>query len=202
MVGASYGKARELRAILSWVGKSKGVIFTTTRLFTERRFGKEAFDACTARLDPCDQAIVSEIVPLGWYPLAPMVRFMRCVDELYGRGDLALCEEMGRFAADWQLGRVKKLLLRFAPGEWVLRRGLNLWHSYHDSGSWSLETPEPNVIIGRLVEFAIEDAAWCRRTQGFLERVGLFTGAREAKVEHPRCVALGDSCCEFTSHWR
>src|SRR5579884_3851923 len=129
------------------VGRSKGVLFTATRRFTEDRFGKDAVEACLCELDPHDQAILRDIEPIGWYPLEPVVHYMRALDRRFGKGDLGLCDEIGRYSAAWSLSSLHKLMLRFAPGEWLWVRGMRVWRQYHDTGRWESEKTGDRSMI-------------------------------------------------------
>jgi hypothetical protein len=184
------------------VGLSKGAIYTAARMFTEKRFGKEAVGECLSKLDPADREILRGVIPMGWYPLEPTVRFGECVDRIYGTGDLALVREIGRFSAEWQVNAFHKLILRFKPGEWLIQRGFNLWKQYHDTGRWEIEHPEPNHVVGRLQGFSVAMVGWCTRFQGWLTRAAELTGARDVVIEHPRCRARGDDLCEYNGNWK
>lgn len=170
-------------------------------MFTERRFGKPAVERCIRELAPADQEVLLSIVPLGWFPLEPTARFGVAVDKLYGRGDLELCREIGRFSAEWQLNLFHKLVLRFKPAEWLFVRGMSVWQQYHDTGRWEVERPGENHVIARLRDFAVAEPGWCARFGGFIQRAAEVTGARNVEVQHPRCRVLGEPCCEYEGRW-
>src|SRR5437879_6227373 len=71
-------------------GRSKGLLFTAARMFTEQRFGPPAVEACLRQLSASDQEILRSLIPVGWYPLQPTVHYMRVLDATYGKGDLGL----------------------------------------------------------------------------------------------------------------
>ena len=106
---------------------SKGTLYASVRLFTERRFGRDAVDKLLAQLTKEDQDLLSSIVPVGWYPLEPIMRFHRVLDKTFGKGDLSLCHEVGRFSAEWQLTSFHKMLLRFKTPDWFFQKGFTVW---------------------------------------------------------------------------
>jgi len=182
-------------------GRSRGLLFTAARMFTEQRFGPDAVEHCLRQLDEADQAILRSLIPMGWYPLDPTVRFMHALDELYGAGDLRLCREVGMFSAEWQLTVLHRFVLWLKPVEWLMHRGMTNWRQSHDTGRWETEQVARNHIVGRLYDFAIVDAAWCIRFTGFLEKALMLTGVRNIDIQETRCRARGDECCKFVGRW-
>jgi predicted hydrocarbon binding protein len=128
--------------------------------------------------------------------------FHRAIDRLYGRGDLAMCREIGRFSADWQLNSFHKLVLRWKSPRWMVEKAGTMWRHYHDTGRWEIvEQPDRNVVTGRLYEFHFVDAAFCMREQGWFERAVELTGGRQPVVRELRCRARGDDACEYSGTW-
>ena len=95
------------------LAKFKGSVFESTRMFTVEAFGADAVARVLAELDAEDQRVLSDVQLLGWYPVEPVLRYMRVLDRLYGKNDLKLCEQSGRFSAGWQMNTVLKVFLRF-----------------------------------------------------------------------------------------
>ena len=182
-------------------GRSRGLLFTAARMFTEQRFGLEAVEHCLRQLDESDQAILRSLIPMGWYPLEPTVQFMRVLDDLYGSGDLRLCREIGMFSAEWQLTVLHRFVMWLKPVEWLMHRGMTNWRQSHDTGRWETEQLGPTHIVGRLYEFAVADLAWCVRLAGFLERAVSLTGAQNVEISETRCRARGGECCKFVGRW-
>jgi hypothetical protein len=172
------------------------------KLHAERRFGREGVAACLADLSADDCELLESIVPVGWYPLEPALRFSRCVDQRFGSGDLALCREAGRFSAEWQLSSFHKMLLRLTSPGWMFERGLGVWQQYHDSGRWEILQPSTTELVGRLYDFAVVDRAFCVREHGWFERAIELTGGDQVVIEEPRCRAQGAECCEYVGRWR
>jgi hypothetical protein len=184
------------------VALSKGTLYASVRLFTERRFGRDAVDKCLAQLVKDDQDLLSSIVPVGWYPLEPILRFHRVLDKTFGRGDLSLCKEVGRFSAEWQLTSFHKMLLRFKTPDWFFQKGFTVWRQYHDTGRWELIRTTNNSLTGRLLEFAVVDAAFCMREMGWFQRAAELTGGTNVIIEETHCRSRGDPYCEYAGKWK
>ncbi|HJZ85718.1 MAG TPA: hypothetical protein VKN99_11140 [Polyangia bacterium] len=184
------------------MGLSKGTLYVSVRMFTERQFGRDAVERCLAQLSRDDRDLLSSIVPVGWYPLEPILRFHRAVDKTFGRGDLALCRDVGRFSAEWQLNSFHKFLLRFKTPEWFFAKGISVWRQYHDTGRWEWAKQEPGHIVGRLFDFSVTDAAFCMREQGWFWRAAELTGGVHVVVDERRCRTRGDEFCEYEGRWQ
>src|SRR5690349_19940726 len=91
----------------------KGSIFESTRVFTLKEFGEGAHARVMRELSTSDQAALSGMSVLGWYPVEPILQYHYALDRLYGKGDLALCYDAGRFSAGWAFNNVLKFMLRF-----------------------------------------------------------------------------------------
>ena len=135
----------------------KGTVFVSTRMFTEERFGPEAVLKVLATLPAKDRESLEQTTTVGWYPVGPVLAFHHALDELYGRGDLSLCVDVGRFSAGWAVNTILKFLLRFRSPHWIVEKSGSLWSHYHDSGRWEFDPPEDKKLCGRLHDFAVND---------------------------------------------
>jgi len=179
------------------VAQSKGTIYLSVERFVLDRWGRETLAECLGDLSREDQAILDNVLAVGWYPLEPVIRFHRVVDRRMGRGDLSLVEEIGRFSAEWQLNAFHKLILRFKNPQWMVSKAGSMWGRYHETGEWEVETPEEGMVVGRLRNFAVADECFCTRERGWFARAVELTGGRNVKVWEPKCRAKGAAYCEY-----
>lgn len=180
---------------------SKGTVWLSTKLFVEKRFGKAVLDDCFGRLPEDDRKLLGGVVPVGWYPIEPTLRFHRIVDERLGDGNLSLCREMGAFSADWQLNSFHKLFLRFQRPAFLVERATQMWSTYHDTGRWELDVAEERRFDGRLVDFAVPDPVFAVRLEGWLRRAFELCGARDVRVQETRLRDAGGSVYEYVGSW-
>lgn len=178
-----------------------GTVYGAALEFTKQRYGGEAPRRCLEMLDPEDRAVLDRIVPTGTYPAEPILRFHRAVDDIYGQGDLALCREIGRFAAQWSLSTFLKFTLRFRGPYWLFDKATAVWKGYYGSGRWELERVDPCGLRGRLYDCEVVDRAFCLRIQGFLRGASEMTGAKAVRIYEPHCRVRGAAHCEFRGEW-
>jgi len=183
------------------VAESKGTLFLSAKLYADKELGADAVQDAMAQLSDADRELLDAVVAVGWYPLEPIMRFHHILDRDYGRGDLSLCYEIGRFAAAWQLNAFHKFVLKFKQPRWMLQKASSLWSTYHDSGRWEVGEPEPGMMRGCLYDFAIVDPAFCKREMGWFARAIELTGGKLLTIDEPRCRSRGDEWCEYVGHW-
>jgi hypothetical protein len=187
---------------LGAVAQFKGTIYTSAQLFTESRFGPDAVQRVLAALPAPDRKLLTEITPIGWYPTEPVMAFHHKLDELFGKGDLTVCVELGKYSAEWALNTVLKFFIRFRTPSWLLERSGSLWSRYHDSGRWEVVSSPNLQLSARLHDFQVRDPAFCARFRGWLHRAVELTGGRDPDVREPLCLCKGEPYCEYSARWK
>jgi hypothetical protein len=183
------------------VAHFKGTVFESTRIYTEREFGKNGVERVLSSLPGDDRSLLAHVQAIAWYPVEPVLRYHHALDRLHGLGDLSLCFEAGRFSAGWSLNTVLKVFLRFRSPIWLVDKGTRIWTRYHDTGRWRISTPGPNQIIGELHDFAVRDDAFCARLRGWLHGAVEMTGGINVAVTETRCSGRGQGHCVFHMSW-
>jgi len=183
------------------MGLVKGIAFLNIRSFVLERYGAAEWDAFCELFSAADQATLNSVDQSGWYPLGLLAQARRTLDVRFGRGDLALVEQLGRFEADKDLSTVMRWFFRVIPPDFVVRRIDLYWRRFHDSGRWTSEVKERN-ITAQLHDWAVVDEALCRNLTGYLRRTLELIPSRDFRVDHPRCRAHGHPTCEFIWRWQ
>jgi hypothetical protein len=182
--------------------KTKGVGFTNVKSFVCERFGPSAWDDMVARLPPSDQVELGSIVSVGWYPLASYARLINELERAHGTGDLSLVQQLGAFEAEQDLTTIHRIFLRMANPAFILEQMGNYWKRFHDSGEWEIARVTDNQARAVLRGWGHVDAALCRELTGYMHRSFELAGAKQVRLEHPRCRANGHRDCEFEGWWR
>ena len=183
------------------MAKFKGSVYVSTRMFTESRFGPEGVERVLAGLTGADRDVLSQITTVGWYPVEPVLAYHHALDATFGKGDLALCVEVGKFSAGWAVNTILKFLLRLRTPHWLFEKAGSVWTHYHDTGRWEIDPPGDKRITGRLHDFAVHDAAFCARLRGWVTGAVELTGGRNAQVTETRCTERGNPHHEYTGTW-
>ncbi len=185
------------------VAKFKGTVFTSTRAFTEHKYGPLAVEQCLATLEPADRILLDGITAVGWYPVEPILKYHRALEQLYGKGSgYKVCEEAGRFSAEWSLNSVLKMFLRLRSPHWLIQKHGSVWNRYHDSGRWEASPEKQGSLWGRLSDFEVRDPAFCARLSGWLRGAIEATGGKNVRVVESTCRSRDGEFCQFDCTWK
>jgi predicted hydrocarbon binding protein len=158
--------------------------------------------ALIAALPPADRAAFDRpIVTSDWYPYSAFVALVRAVVRVQGQGDLAHARELGRKAAERDLGTTFRIISAIASLRFLLERGQVFWSKYCDTGRMVLDGSEEKAIKARLEAFPEIDEAHCALVEGWLEGLGTALGADGMTTRQLSCVRRGDPACTFEGRW-
>ena len=178
-----------------------GASFRSLRTFVETRFGEGAFEPVYAAIMQRTGVELPRVVgPTTWHPTRAFTAGLDAACELYGKGDPRFFEEFGAAAAQLELSLIARMVLRFSSPLWMLKSTSEIWNKAHSTGRWEI-AGERGFLRGTLYDFGVVHAGQCRSLVGWLTRASQMTGARNIRVEHPRCRASGAEGCEFIGRW-
>jgi hypothetical protein len=168
------------------------------QVFLQKTYGEDAYERALDRLPTEDAAPLRGIVlPVKWYPTHSYIGALHAGRDL--TGDAEFFESFGAFAADFQINFFHKFLLRFASPVFFLDRAGRLWARSHDTGRWEVEGGDRRMV-GKLRDFAVVDADYCRVLVAWIHRASELTGTRGQTV-HTVCRARGEYACVFEGSW-
>lgn len=176
----------------------KGVVLKARIEYLKKHFGEDAFDRLLENLKPETRAALrSGVLISSWYPVELSIEMMEAMDRVFGKGDLKLCRDMGRYSARASLGGVYKGYARENDFNFVNRMTPHMWSQYYDSGRMQTETLGNGKAVTRIHDFAQPHRVLCLGTLGWLEAANGIWGAGKVTVEEKKCRCRGDSCCEY-----
>jgi hypothetical protein len=179
--------------------RTLGTALLSLQDFLEKEHGPGAFGKVLDRMSRRHaEPLAGILLPVEWYPTECLVAALDAAHKLFGPEDFH--ERYGMSAADYQLNHFYRFLLRFTSPGWMFDRGTRIWHTSQTSGTWQVERSE-RAMRGTLSAFGVINANYCRVIVGFIRRAAQITGAPEARVDHPRCRALGSPACDFVLQW-
>jgi predicted hydrocarbon binding protein len=181
----------------------KGIVLNSRIAYVEKYHGKEGFERVLEALSPEARAMVGgEILVSSWYPLQATVETLVTIDRLFGKGDLSLCREMGRYTARAALaGGVQQSFVREHDPGFVIKMGPVIWRQYYDSGEIQVEQTGEESAISRIVDFEEPHKVLCLSIQGWMEEAMEIWGGTEIQVTETKCLTRGEKCCEFVCSW-
>jgi hypothetical protein len=182
---------------------AKGSVFKSTLAFVEERYGKEGLARLLAAVDPDTRKLASTmILSAVRYPLRHAVELATTIDNLFGRGDLALCWEIGKFAGGYEVGLFHKAVLQIGRLDYFFRMARATWGFYYSAGQMQVEGSTESWATIRLTDFNPLSKAICYRVGGWMHRTCELFGKQDVSITHTECVLDGASACVWEAHWR
>ena len=181
--------------------KVKGTALRARLRFVEERAGVEGYRRFLDALAPATRELVdARILASAWYPFAAFIDLCEVIDRQLGAGDLALCDELGRYACDANLPTLYKIFFRMADVLYIVRRAAAAWRVNYDEGSMSVVDEGDHVVTMRM-EVPTPHRAHCLSVRGWIVRAGELSGAKAVRVAES-CRVQGDPHCQFELSWR
>jgi hypothetical protein len=184
------------------MARVKGSTVLSRLQFLEERYGASAKQAVIASLSPEWQAVAAKgVPPHEWVPYEFYVDINVAADRLHGRGDLALCREMGRFSAERNLPTLYRIFYRLGSPLFIFRKAARVWEVHYDSGRMVPVQEGERAIRLKMVDFEKPHRAHCLSVHGWAERSAELSGATLVHSEEERCRLRGDAACEIVMLW-
>ncbi len=181
----------------------KGIAVIARLKWVQKFHGDDGWQRFLAALPPETRDVVdAHILPHGWVKVQTFIDTLVTIDRLFGKGDLALCRELGSWAASENLPRIFKLFYRLGTPNFIFDQASKLWRNHYDSGA--LEVIDRTAGAGRLVmtDFALPHRAHCLSVLGWAAKSIELSGATVEYAEEERCRLRGDERCEMVVRWK
>ncbi len=153
-----------------------------------------------------DRDIYSKSISSGLYSYSAYIRLIEAIDREIGNGDLSLCKEMGKWAANRDISRagMYKVYTEDAfKTTMVLKTAPNvMWKGYYDEGKLKTavlpETmEEPDSLVLRVIDFPEMKRAHCILLEGWIEGAYAIITGKDTMIRQTKCITRGDEYCEF-----
>ena len=182
----------------------KGILLNGWMKFLKDRYGEEAVAKSLGGLSPEDHRLVPALfLDASWYPFDALHALRRLTRPLVTRADGDLTVEIGRFMAQHAFTGVYRPLLANDPIKQVQKFTSIVEFFFREARKLETEITGPASCLVRYhyEAGAKPTRAICASLSGFWSRSIELAGASKVKASHPKCVAAGSDCCEFTFEW-
>jgi hypothetical protein len=181
----------------------KGSAVTARLRYVRERHGEEAVQRLLDQLPAGTRATLEgRVLPQAWVPYEVFVDVNVAVDRIFGKGDLSLCFELGRYAAEVNLPTLYRLFYRFGSPLYIFRRAAQLWSIHYDSGQLAAMEAGSNVARLEIIDFERPHRVHCLSVLGWASRSVELSGGVVLAAEEARCRTRGDETCEMVVAWR
>jgi hypothetical protein len=134
-------------------------------------------------------------------PFRTQVALYEAIDRTFGKGDFALCWEIGRFTSEYEMNTVNLVFLKLGKLDHWFRAASLMWRRYYSDGRLDIEEFSPGTGTVLVRGFDPLSRAFCRDFSGWLQRTVELSGLSRVTIEHPRCMLAGADACAFRGTW-
>ncbi len=185
------------------MARVKGTAVKATVAFLRERADEDTFKDVLEGMEEGERDILTQpILQSSWYELSLMLHVMAAAE---GRITLppgrTLAWEMGRFSADYGLKTIYKVFFKVADPGFIIRKSSQVFSSYYDSGRMAVVSSEDKSALLQISGFNQPHVWFCERLMGWMQRTLELSGAKNARLAHPKCMARGDATCDYSGRW-
>lgn len=181
----------------------KGSAISARLKYVRQHHGDAGYAMLLGAMEPAHRALIEDrVLASAWAPYALFVDLNVTADRLFGRGDLRLCYEMGRYSAELNLPTLYKLFYKLGSPLFIFDKAASVWDLHYDSGKLAPVSDGPGTIHLRLLEFGAPHRAHCQSVLGWAVKSAEISGAEILYAEEDRCRTKGAAVCELTLRWR
>jgi len=180
----------------------KGVEIKNALKYLTDKFGPDALQKITEQLEPDDKAVFSKpILTSTWVPEKTYNNLLASADKIFGKGDYAMCFDIGRHNASEEI-KLYSVFIRMGNPGFLLTIAASFWNQIHNSGNLIVVEKTPKSVIAHLKDFyepsSRGNPAGCYATRGYFHEIFERTGAKNVRVDEAQCAALGAPYCVFS----
>jgi hypothetical protein len=181
----------------------KGSAITSRVRYVRDRFGESAIRQVKIALgDKHRSALEGKVLPHAWVPYELFIALNTEIDRLFGKGDLALCREMGRYSAEVNLPTLYRIFYRLGTPMFIFSKAARLWQVHYDSGEMVPVQDGEDCVRLRIQGFDEPHRAHCLSVLGWAEQSVEISGAEVYDAREEKCRTRGDEVCELVLRWR
>ena len=184
------------------VANVKGSALTSRILWVDLEHGSKGMERVLHQVSPeLRKNIEQGLNKAQWYPFEQFIELNLTLDRLFGKGDLSLITELGRYGADANLTTIYRLFFKVGTVHWILGRAVRLWSAHYDSGYLEVVTKGAKGASLRVRGFATPHLAHCLSVAGWAQRSIELSGGKKPTMAETLCRTKGDEMCQFDTAW-
>lgn len=171
--------------------------------FVKKTFGEEAHNKIIEQLSPADQAELKKtMIAATWGPdFSIFMRYIKLVDKVYGKGDLAVLKQAASNHLKRDLG-LYTLFFKVLKPAMVINNMPKLWRTYFNPpGTVTVEHLSEKHFQVKLTGFENMVADHEIYHGAYIEEVLKQYKFNNPVLSHPKCLARGDDHCLFDVHY-
>ena len=180
----------------------RGVSLISSVKYITTNFGDGGFTKIVDSLEPEDRDILrSKLHPMNWYPVKMYSAFIAAADKIFGKGDLGMCFEIGKYSAEDTFSGLYKVFLEMGNPHFIIRRGHIAWRTIVDTGELEIEQAGDKFVKLKITGFEEPTKPFCVKIAGYFSKVLEMSGAKNVRIKEDKCAADNCPACEYQMEW-
>ncbi|ATB37081.1 hypothetical protein CYFUS_002502 [Cystobacter fuscus] len=186
----------------SGVARIKGSVLISRLNLLARQPGTKRLEVLQ-RLPLADRKVLDGVIlPIGWYPMELNLRLDAAIAAVLSPRDRTKAfVDMGRASAEENLKGPHHVFLRQGDPHFLLSHAQEIYRLYYAVGLRSYERTGPNSGALRTLGAESVTEADCLTIIGWYQRAIELSGGSDVRVDHTKCRARGNDCCEYLCAW-
>ena len=179
----------------------RGTAVLMRQNFVRLKYGSAAAEMFAARASPSLKTTLTLAKQRDeWVDFGQFIEATELVDNLFGRGNLALAWEVGRFAAEHNMAFWRSIVMRLMSPPVVLAVAASLWSHHYDTGTLDTSRTGDNVRV-RINDFLWPHRTHCMSIGGWIERTLELGRPKSVSVRETSCRTRSGEFCEYSLTW-
>jgi len=134
----------------------RGAALYARRKWVIEHHGQAALDEVIPQLGAYGRMLMrSEIDKHAWYNYPLFIELGEVLDRRFGKGDLTLNIELGRWGAKVNTPNIFRMFIKLGSPEWVMNRAAKLWREHFSEGTVTVTHSKSE--FGGVAELEIPD---------------------------------------------
>ncbi len=184
------------------MGNIRGQSILSLVKYLREKYGDDGYKKALDTLDIMDREVFKgKVTSMGWYPAGAFINMLEAAENIFGTGDYALCEAIGRYSAEESFGGVYKVFIELSDVQVILGKAPLAWRIINDTGNLEMVDIGDNSAGCRIKGYDYPKKVFCHELAGYFAKVLDLVGARNVKISEKKCRVDGAVNCEYDIKW-
>ncbi len=180
----------------------RGISLISSVKYITSNYGEGGFSRVIDSLEQEDKDVMrSKLNAMNWYPVKTYSAFLAAADRIFGKGDYAMCIDIGRYSAEDTFSGLYKVFLEMGNPHFVIRRGHIAWRTIVDTGELEVEQVGDKFAKVKITGFEGPTKPFCMKITGYFGKVLEMSGAKNVKIQETSCATENCPACEYQMEW-
>jgi hypothetical protein len=170
--------------------------------FIEDEYGRDALGTVIRACSPDVRERYTSAIAINWHPMEELVELVQRADQILGRSNGKLAEEIGAAGARANMrGIVVRIAFYLAQPQFFIRRVAGLWRQFNDEGEMLVHSFGESSGLMEIRGMSAPHPIFCAILTGWVREIAVGLGIRQPVVRHTECRCRGDARCVYDVRW-